>query len=105
MSAAFLAFLLLHDEGAIRKAITAYNHRFSRDVSACWAPSQSAMYFEVTTIRFRGDGAAVVEANGNRYGSVFLKRTSPATFVLKREGADWKIDALRVDDGCLTVMR
>jgi len=29
------------------------------------------------------------------------RESAPAIFVLKKEEADWKIDSLRVFDGCL----
>ncbi len=104
MSAVFVAVLLLAHEGAVRRAVETFNARAVPEFPACWAPGQSQMYFEVTAVRFTPDGAEA-RANGNRYGSVFLKRTSPAVFHLKQEGGDWKIDALRVADGCLEAMR
>jgi hypothetical protein len=110
----YLALLLLADDAAIRRAIATFNHTHERaSVVArdariphfpdCWAQGESQMYFEVTAIRLVPDGA-VAAANGNRYGSLILKRTTPAVFHLKREGADWKIDSLRIEDDCLGII-
>lgn len=105
MNAIVVALLLVADDAAVRRAVATFNHTWERgavvtqdarlpDFEACWAPSRSQMYFEVTSVRFDSPGGAIVEAVGIRYGSVMLRTTSPARFRLRREGADWKIDSL-----------
>jgi hypothetical protein len=42
---------------------------------------------------------AFVDATGSQYGSVILKRTIPAVFVLKREGGAWLITVMRMGAG------
>lgn len=116
MSGIFLAFLLLTDEAAIRKAIATFNHTYERasvltrdatipDFARCWQQERSQMYFEAKEIRRLSPNTVEVDARGNRYGGMIGKQTAPAVFMLKREGTVWKIDSLRVSDDCLGVMR
>jgi hypothetical protein len=111
-----LLFLAAADEEtAIRKAIATFNHMSERasvltrkaqvpDFSRCWQQERSQMYFEPGAIRFVTDGVALADATGSRYGGMVAKETWPALFVLKKEGADWKIDALRVFESCLAIV-
>jgi hypothetical protein len=111
-----LLFLAAADEEiAIRKVIATFNHMSERasvlarkvqipDFSRCWQRERSQMYFEPGTIRFVTDDVALVDASGNRYGGLAGKESAQAFFVLKKEGADWKIDTLRVLDSCLAIV-
>jgi hypothetical protein len=111
-----LLFLAAADEEtAVRQAIATFNRMSERasvltrkaqipDFSRCWQQERSQMYFEPGAVRFVTDGVAVVDASANRYGSMIPKETSPAIFILKKEGADWKIDALRVFESCLAIV-
>ena len=103
------------DRAAIRKTIATFNRMSERasvlrrdaeipDFSRCWQPERSQMYFETQAIRFVTSDVAVADAAGNRYGGMAGKKTAPAVFILKREGADWKIDSLRVFDKCLEIV-
>jgi hypothetical protein len=103
------------DRAAIRKSIATFNRMSERasvltrdaeipDFSRCWQPERSQMYFETQAIRFVTSDVALVDASGNRYGGMSGKQTAPAVFVLKREGADWKVDSLRVLDNCLAIV-
>jgi hypothetical protein len=113
MSGILLMLLLLADDAAVRKAIGAFNQMHERasvltsdaripDFARCWEQETSQMYFEATGIHWVAPDTARVEARGSRYG-IGGKQTAPAVFVLKREGAGWKIESLRVWDGCLEI--
>ena len=39
---------------------------------------------------------AFADATASQFGSVILKRSSPAMFVLKREDGVWRISVLRI---------
>jgi hypothetical protein len=102
------------DRAAIRKTIATFNRMSERasvltrdaetpDFSRCWAPGRSQMYFEADAIRFVTREVALADASGTRYGSMGTEKTA-AVFILKREGADWKIDSLRVLDNCLAIV-
>jgi hypothetical protein len=39
---------------------------------------------------------AFVDAVASQFGSVIVKRTAPAHFVLKREGGVWRIAVMRM---------
>jgi hypothetical protein len=103
------------DRAAIRKTIATFNRMSERasvltrdaeipDFSRCWQPERSQMYFEAQAIRFVTSDVAVADAAGSRYGGMAGKQKAPAVFILKREGADWKIDSLRVLESCLTIV-
>ena len=103
------------DRAAIRKTIATFNRMSERatvmtrdaeipDLSRCWQPERSQMFFEAQAIRFVTSDVALVDAAGNRYGGMAGKQTARAVFILKREGADWKIDSLRVLDNCLAIV-
>ena len=102
------------DRAAIRKTIATFNRMSERasvlrrdaaipEFSRCWAPGRSQMYFEADAIRFVTGDVALADASGTRYSSMGTQIT-PAVFILKREGADWKIDSLRVLDSCLAIV-
>jgi hypothetical protein len=102
------------DRTAIRKAIHTFNDMSARksvlapnadvpDFSGCWRQEVSPILFEMKAVRFVKPDVALADADANRYG--LGKQTAPAFFVLKREGADWKIDALRlVNNACVTIV-
>jgi hypothetical protein len=103
------------DRTAIRKIIATFNRMSERasvltqdaeipDFAHCWQPERSQMYFEAQAIRFVTTDVALADASGNRYGGMAGKQTAPAVFILKREGAAWKIDSLRVFDNCLAIL-
>jgi hypothetical protein len=103
------------DRQAIRKSIGAFNHDSERssvldpkadvpDLARCFRPESSQVYFEVRSIRFVTDDVALVDSTMAQYGTMILNQRGRAFFVLKREGADWKIDSLRMPEHCLSVV-
>jgi hypothetical protein len=103
------------DRAAIRNTIATFNRMSERasvlvrdaqipDFSRCWEPERSQMYFEAAEIRFVTADVALADASGNRYGRTFGRETARSVFILKREGAVWKIDSLRVFDSCLAIV-
>jgi hypothetical protein len=95
------------DSEAIRKAIATFNDPHERAKvlarDADIAPPDrfagqevSQVYFEATAIRFVTPDVAFVDAAASQFGSLILKRTSPAVFVLKREGSAWRIAVMRI---------
>jgi hypothetical protein len=95
------------DSDAIRKAIATFNDPHERATvlapGADVAPLRrlagqdvSPVYFAATAIRLITPDVAFVDATGSQYGSVILKRTMPAVFVLKREGGAWLITVMRM---------
>jgi len=101
------------DRQAVRKAIAAFNHESERsavlgrgadvpDLARCFRPESSQLYFEVRSIRFVTDDVALVDAATAQFGTMILNRRGRAFFILKREGADWKIDSLRMPEHCGT---
>jgi hypothetical protein len=103
------------DREAIRKAIATFNHEPERsavlapnadvpDLARCFRPESSQVYFEVRAIRFVTADVALADAAMAQYGTMILNRRGRAFFVLKREGADWKIDSLRMPENCLAVI-
>ena len=92
---------------AIRKAIATFNHPHERatvlardaDLSPLdrFAGQEvSQVYFEATAIRLVTPDVAFVDATASQYGSMIMKRTMPAVFVLKREGGAWHIAVMRI---------
>jgi hypothetical protein len=57
----------------------------------------SQVYFEATAIRLVTPDVAFVDATAAQYGSVILKRSTAAVFVLKREGGAWRISVMRIE--------
>ena len=102
------------DSEAIRKAIATFND--PRQRASVLAPNAdiaplghfagkevSQVYLEVKAIRFVSPDVAFVDAAASQYGSVILKRTMSAVFVLKREDGAWLISVMRIvgQDGIL----
>ncbi len=101
------------DRTAIRKAIATFNNTYEResvlvpkpdlpDLTRCWQQEVSQIYFEMRAVRFVTPDVALADADANRYG--MGKHTAAAFFILKREGAAWKIDSLRLNDNCVTIL-
>ena len=95
------------DFAAVRKAVATFNHPSERATvlarDADLTPLDhfagqgvSQIYFTVTAIRFVTPDVAFADAIASQFGSVILKRSSPAMFVLKREGGAWRISVLRI---------
>ena len=97
------------DSQAIRKVIASFNHASERAAVVAhdadippldrYAGQEiSQVYFEPTAIRLVTPDVAFVDATASQFGSVILKRSSPAMFVLKREGGVWRISVMRVSE-------
>ena len=95
------------DSEAIRKAIATFNEPRQRaavlapgaDVAPLKRPAGqgvSQVYFAATAIRLVTPDVAFVDATASQYGSVILKRTVPAVFVLKRQNGAWLITVMRL---------
>ena len=95
------------DSEAIRKAIATFNHPHERATvlarDADLSPPDrfagqevSQVYFEPTAIRFVTPDVAFVDAAASQFGSVIVKRSMQAVFVLKREGGAWRISVMRI---------
>jgi hypothetical protein len=95
------------DFQAIRKVISSFNHASERaavlahdaDVSPLdrYAGQEvSQVYFETAAIRLVTPDVAFVDATASQFGSVILKRSTRAMFVLKREGGVWRISVMRL---------
>ena len=119
LSCLLLVFPLLQaDEAADRKAIGKAIHTFNDttarasvlvpdadvpDLAGCWRQEVSPIYFEMKAVRFVTPDVALADAAANRYS--LGKQTAPAFFVMKRVGAEWKIDALRLmNTNCVTIV-
>src|SRR5664280_2114150 len=92
---------------AIRKAIASFNDAHERatvlardaDLSPLdrFAGQEvSQVYFEATAIRLVTPDVAFVDATASQFGSLIVKRTTPAVFVLKREAGAWRIAVMRI---------
>jgi hypothetical protein len=101
------------DRTAVRKAIHTFNDVYARqsvlapnadipDFSRCWRQELSQILFETKAVRFVTPDVALADADANRYQ--LGKQTAQAFFILKREGADWKIDSLRMMNNCVTIV-
>ena len=95
------------DFQAIRKVIASFNHTSERaavlardaDIPPLdrYAGQEiSEIYFEPTAIRLVTPEVAFVDATASQFGSMILKRSNPAMFVLKREGGVWRISVMRI---------
>jgi hypothetical protein len=95
------------DSAAIRKALAIFNHVSERSAVVARdadlspldrfsGPEVSQVYFRVRRIRFVTPEVAFVDATASQFGSLMLKRTIPAMFVLKREDGSWRISVMRI---------
>ena len=99
------------DRAAIEKVVIAFNHPEERaavlakdaDIGLL-APGSgpepwseiSAPFFASRRVRLVTPDVAVVDARASQYGSMILKRTVPAIFVMRREADAWKVVLLRI---------
>jgi hypothetical protein len=94
------------DRAAIQKIIARFNDPHERaSVIARNAdialpdpdpgPGVSPLYFEAKEVSFVTADIAFVNAVAAQYGSVILKRSRHACFVLRRENGEWRIAVLR----------
>jgi hypothetical protein len=94
------------DSDAIRKAISTFND--TQDRASVLTPDAdilplepfvgqcvSQVYFEARAIRFITPSVAFVDATASQFGSLTMKRSSTAMFVLKREEGEWRIAVMR----------
>jgi hypothetical protein len=58
-------------------------------------PGVSPLYYEAKEVRFVTPDVAFVDAVESQYGSLIMKRSRPACFVLRRESGEWRIAVLR----------
>jgi len=95
------------ETAAIRKVIAAFNNPQQRatvlardaDIASLdrfAGQGVTQVFFEPTAIRLVTPDVAFVDATASQFGSVILKRSSPAMFVLKREGGAWRISVMRI---------
>jgi hypothetical protein len=95
------------DFAAIRNTLATFNHASERAavlarhadlprLDRFAGEGVSQIYFAVTFIRFVTPDVAFADATASQFGSVILKRSSPAMFVLKREDGAWRISVLRI---------
>ena len=93
------------DSAAIRKVLATFNHVSERatvlardadlpPLDRLSGQEVSQVYFEITAIRFVTPNVAFADATATQFGSVILKRSGPAMFVLKREGGAWRISVM-----------
>ena len=94
------------DFAAVRKVFAAFNRLSERatvlardadlpPLDRLAGPEVSQVYFEMTAIRFVTPDVVFADAIASQFGSVILKRSGPAMFVLKREGGVWRISVMR----------
>jgi len=95
------------EEDAIRKVLVAFNDLKERPrvltddadltpVAGFAAPEVSQVYFEARSIKLVNPDTAFVDATASQYGSLILKRSMPAYFVLRRVAGEWKVAVMRV---------
>jgi hypothetical protein len=94
------------DRAAVQKTLAAFNDSHLRaevlaagaDVSALdrySGPEVSQMYFELKAVRFVTPEVALADATGSQYGTLIMKRSVPALFVLRKEAGTWHVVLLR----------
>ena len=100
------------DRAAIQKTVATFNDTHLRssvlahdadvgDLSRYGGQEVSQVYFEVKTVRMVTAEVAVADATGSQFGSLIMKRSAPAVFVLKRESGEWRVALLRISGPCL----
>jgi hypothetical protein len=60
-----------------------------------WEASQ--VYFEARSIKFLTPDIAFIDAAASQYGTLILKHSVPAYFVLRRVAGEWRVAVFRVD--------
>jgi hypothetical protein len=99
------------DRAAIRKILATFNDTHLRgsvlahdadvgDLSRYGGQEVSQVYFEVKNVRLLTPEVAVADATGSQFGSLVMKRSGPAVFILKRENGEWRIALLRLSGPC-----
>ena len=94
------------DRAAIQKIIVRFNDPHERasvvarnaDLTSLdrdREPGVSPLYFEAKEVTFVTADVAFVDAVASQYGSIIMKRSRPAYFVLKRENTEWRITLVR----------
>ena len=99
------------DRAAIEKVVIAFNHPeeraavLARDADLGPLPPGygpepwseiSSPHFASHRVLFVTQDVAVVDASASLYGTMILKRTVPAIFVMRREATGWKVVLLRI---------
>ena len=94
------------DLAAIGKVIASLNDGKSHPELRCdLAPAgtmseTSPPHISIRAVQFITPDVALVDAENTQYGSVVMVRRVPIVFVIKRDGAEWKIAATRLPAGC-----
>jgi hypothetical protein len=94
------------DRAAIQKVIARFNHAqerasvLTRDADLApldreEGPGVSPLFFEVKDVSFVTADVAFVDATASQYGSVIVKRSRHACFVMRRENGEWRIAVMR----------
>src|SRR4051794_36716882 len=94
------------DRVAIEKVIARFNHPqerasvVARDADLTpldreEGPGVSPLFFEAKEVSFVTANVAFVDATASQYGSVIVKRSRHACFVLRRDNGEWRIAVLR----------
>jgi len=95
------------DSDAVRKTIARFNDPRERasvlapgadlgGLSRFQGPELSQVYFEFKALQFVTPDVALVDTAGSQYGSVVVKRSLPALFVLKKQGGEWRVAIVRL---------
>jgi hypothetical protein len=74
------------------------------DLRHCARAEVSQIFLQVKAVRFVTPDVALADASATQYGTMILKHSTAAVFILKREGAVWKIDSLRIPESCLAIV-
>ena len=94
------------DRAAIAKVISSLNDGKPRPELQCDLLPAGAMSettpprISTRAVQFITSDVAMVDAENAQYGSVVMVRRVPLVFVVKRDGAAWKIVATRVAASC-----
>jgi len=94
------------DRAAIQKIIARFNDPrerasvVTRDADIATldreeGPGVSPLFFEVKDVSSVTPDVAFVDAVASQYGSVILKRSRHACFVLRRDHGEWRIAVMR----------
>ena len=75
--------------------LTAADQRMAEAAKEPWS-EMTAPVLLIQSIRFVTADVAVVNAVNTQFGSMTLTRRVQVLFVMKKEGAEWKIASLRV---------
>ena len=95
------------DRAAIQKTIARFNNPHERasvlargadlaPLDQTWEQGVSPLFFEMKEVSFVTADIAFVDAVASQFGSVIIKRSRPACFVLKRDNGEWRIAVMRL---------